>query len=51
MEIDDSLGLKSSFFISDEKIIVVRPQDIEENSKLIISKKQGGIPTFMINMT
>ncbi|QMV46176.1 hypothetical protein HC358_03815 [Wolbachia pipientis] len=41
VEIDDKLDLKSSFFISDEKIIVVRPQDIEENSKLIISKKAG----------
>ncbi|WP_338405958.1 ankyrin repeat domain-containing protein [Wolbachia endosymbiont (group A) of Longitarsus flavicornis] len=41
MEIDDSLGLKSSFFISDERIIVVRPQNIEEKNKLIISKKAG----------
>ncbi|WP_264377017.1 ankyrin repeat domain-containing protein [Wolbachia endosymbiont (group B) of Ochlodes sylvanus] len=41
MEIDDSLGLKSSFFISDEKIIVVTPQDVEEKNKLIISKKAG----------
>ncbi|WP_341811169.1 ankyrin repeat domain-containing protein [Wolbachia endosymbiont (group A) of Oxytorus armatus] len=41
MEIDDSLGLKSSFFISDEKIIVVTPQDIEEKNKLVISKKAG----------
>ncbi|WP_264735341.1 ankyrin repeat domain-containing protein [Wolbachia endosymbiont (group A) of Rhinocyllus conicus] len=41
VEIDGNLDLKSSFFISDEKIIVVRPQDIEENSKLIISKKAG----------
>ncbi|WP_353283576.1 ankyrin repeat domain-containing protein [Wolbachia endosymbiont (group A) of Pogonocherus hispidulus] len=41
VKIDDNLDLKSSFFISDEKIIVVRPQDIEENSKLIISKKAG----------
>ncbi|WP_419198621.1 ankyrin repeat domain-containing protein [Wolbachia endosymbiont of Rhagoletis cingulata] len=41
MEIDDSLGLKSSFFISDEKIIVVAPQDIEEKNKLVISKKAG----------
>ncbi|GKS79063.1 MULTISPECIES: ankyrin repeat domain-containing protein [unclassified Wolbachia] len=41
MEIGDSLDLKPSLFISDEKIIVVRPQDIEENSKLIISKKAG----------
>ncbi len=41
MEIDDSLCLKSSFFISDEKIIVVAPQDIEEKNKLVISKKAG----------
>ncbi|MGL9761743.1 MAG: ankyrin repeat domain-containing protein [Wolbachia sp.] len=41
MEIDDSLCLKSSFFISDEKIIVVTPQDVEEKNKLIISKKAG----------
>ncbi len=41
VKIDDNLDLKSSFFISDEKIIVVRPEDIEENSKLIISKKAG----------
>ncbi|WP_369799950.1 ankyrin repeat domain-containing protein [Wolbachia endosymbiont of Ctenocephalides felis wCfeJ] len=41
VEIDDGLGLKSSFFISDEKIIVVTPQDVEEKNKLIISKKAG----------
>ncbi|XP_028131929.1 uncharacterized protein LOC114327487 [Diabrotica virgifera virgifera] len=41
VEIDDNLDLKSSFFISDEKIIVVTPQDIEEGNKLIISKKAG----------
>ncbi|MBV2146268.1 MAG: ankyrin repeat domain-containing protein, partial [Wolbachia endosymbiont of Pissodes strobi] len=41
VKIDDNLDLKSSFFISDEKIIVVRPEDIEENSKLIISKEAG----------
>ncbi|WP_425385027.1 ankyrin repeat domain-containing protein [Wolbachia endosymbiont (group B) of Schoenobius gigantella] len=41
VEIDDKLDLKSSFFISDEKIIVVTPQDVEEKNKLIISKKAG----------
>ncbi|MGL5029329.1 MAG: ankyrin repeat domain-containing protein [Wolbachia pipientis] len=41
VEIDDNLDLKSSFFISDERIIIVRPQDIEEKNKLIISKKAG----------
>ncbi|MFP3024204.1 MAG: ankyrin repeat domain-containing protein, partial [Wolbachia sp.] len=41
VKIDDNLDLKSSFFISDEKIIVVTPQDIEEGNKLIISKKAG----------
>ncbi|WP_341812896.1 ankyrin repeat domain-containing protein [Wolbachia endosymbiont (group A) of Cephus spinipes] len=41
VEIDDNLDLKSSFFISDEKIIVVTPQDIEEKNKLVISKKAG----------
>ncbi|WP_264704376.1 ankyrin repeat domain-containing protein [Wolbachia endosymbiont (group B) of Apotomis betuletana] len=41
MEIGDSLDLKPSLFISDEKITLVRPQEIEENSKLIISKKAG----------
>ncbi|QJT94912.1 ankyrin repeat domain-containing protein [Wolbachia endosymbiont of Diaphorina citri] len=41
LKIDDNLDLKSSFFISDEKIILVTPQDIEEGNKLIISKKAG----------
>ncbi|WP_395460337.1 ankyrin repeat domain-containing protein [Wolbachia endosymbiont (group B) of Myelois circumvoluta] len=41
MEIGDSLDLKPSLFISDEKITLVRPQDVEESNKLIISKRAG----------
>ncbi|RDD34026.1 Ankyrin repeat [Wolbachia endosymbiont of Cylisticus convexus] len=41
MEIDESLGLKPSLLISDEEIVVVTPQDVEENRKLIISKEAG----------
>ncbi|WP_264377026.1 ankyrin repeat domain-containing protein [Wolbachia endosymbiont (group B) of Ochlodes sylvanus] len=41
MEIGDSLDLKPSLFISDEKITLVRPQDVEESNKLIISKRVG----------
>ncbi|WP_265024282.1 ankyrin repeat domain-containing protein [Wolbachia endosymbiont (group A) of Epagoge grotiana] len=41
MEIGDSLDLKPSLFISDEKITLVRTQDVEESNKLIISKRAG----------
>ncbi|WP_425385343.1 ankyrin repeat domain-containing protein [Wolbachia endosymbiont (group B) of Schoenobius gigantella] len=41
MEIDNSLDLKPSLFISDKRIIVVTPQEVEEKNKLVISKKAG----------
>ncbi|WP_264688688.1 ankyrin repeat domain-containing protein [Wolbachia endosymbiont (group B) of Catoptria pinella] len=41
MEIGDGLDFKPSLFISDEKITLVRPQDVEESNKLIISKRAG----------
>lgn len=41
MEIDNSLYLKPSLLISDKRIIVVTPQEVEEKNKLFISKKAG----------
>ncbi|MFP3023399.1 MAG: ankyrin repeat domain-containing protein, partial [Wolbachia sp.] len=41
MEIDNSLDLKPSLLISDKRIIVVTPQEVEEKNKLVISKKAG----------
>ncbi|WP_341812752.1 ankyrin repeat domain-containing protein [Wolbachia endosymbiont (group A) of Eristalinus aeneus] len=41
MEIGDGLDLEPSLFVSDKKITLVRPQDVEERNKIIVSKRAG----------
>ncbi|WP_447933209.1 ankyrin repeat domain-containing protein [Wolbachia endosymbiont of Dactylopius coccus] len=46
MRIDDNLNLKPSLLISDQKNVIVRSQDVEKMSKLILSQKAGQYKFF-----